>query len=308
MVHRRQDSDWDWPSQKAMARPDGEWATRRPFARQPWWEPVPAGLAVQPEGARPQGAPWSRFFAVHPRVEAVGVGSFGPLGLRAGSASRGHVTTTPKEGWAGVDLLGDLRAALGVPVALDTDVNAAALAEGRHGAARGCDTFCYVTVGTGIGGGAVVNGRLLHGLVHPEVGHMRVPHDRARDPFDGACPYHGDCLEGLASGTAIERRWGRRAEELSAEPDVWALESDYLAAGLANIVTILSPQLIVLGGGVTRAPSLLPLVRRRLRELLAGYLDAPELTRADAIGRYVVAPALGDRAGVIGAIELARAG
>jgi fructokinase len=193
-----------------------------------------------------------------------------------------------------------------VPVALDTDVNAALLAEWRWGAGTGLDTFCYITVGTGVGGGAVVNGTILHGLLHPEFGHMRLPHDRDADPFDGVCPYHGDCLEGLASGDAIRRRWGHAGQQLD-DDAVWALEAEYLALAVVNLVCVLSPQRVIIGGGVAKQPALLPRVRRRLRELLAGYLRAPELTDPEATDRYVVPPGLGDQAGVIGALELARA-
>jgi predicted NBD/HSP70 family sugar kinase len=246
------------------------------------------------------------FFKQSGRLDGVGVASFGPIDIRRGSPTWGYITTTPKPGWAHTDVVGKLRAALEIPIAFDTDVNAAALAEWRWGAAVGLDTFCYITVGTGIGGGAIVNGRLLHGLLHPEIGHMRIPHDRARDHFDGVCPYHGDCLEGLASGEAIRQRWGRPAEQLSADPAVWELESEYLALGLMNVICALSPQRIVVGGGVPKQRTLLSLLRRRLQELLAGYFNAPELTQPDAIDRYIVAPALGDQSGVLGAIELAR--
>jgi fructokinase len=248
----------------------------------------------------------AQFFVKSGLPDGLGVGSFGPIDVHRASPTWGQITTTPKPGWAHTNLIASIRAALDIPVAFDTDVNAAALAESQWGAAIGLETFSYITVGTGIGGGAIVNGRLLHGLLHPELGHMRVPHDRARDPFDGVCPYHGDCLEGLASGEAIHQRWGRPAEELSADAAVWELESEYLALGLMNMICTLSPQRIVLGGGVTKQPTLLPLVRHRLRELLAGYFNAPELTRPEAIDRYIVPPGLGDQAGVIGAIELAR--
>ena len=145
------------------------------------------------------------------KVKAVGIGSFGPVDLRAGSSSFGFITSTPKVGWRNCDFVGTVRGALGLPVGFDTDVNAAALGEARWGAAQGLSDFVYLTIGTGIGGGAIVGGRVLHGLVHPEMGHIRVPHDRERDPFCGCCPFHGDCLEGLASGPAIERRWGVQA-------------------------------------------------------------------------------------------------
>lgn len=240
----------------------------------------------------------ARFFGRNGELTAVGVGSFGPIDI-----GRGCITTTPKAGWRYTALVAALRHELDVPVAFDTDVNAAALGEQRWGAAQGLETFCYITVGTGIGGGGMANGRLMHGLLHPELGHMRIPHDRDRDPFDGACPYHGDCFEGLASGEAMRLRWGRPAEELDGG-DAWQLEAEYLALGLVNVIYTLSPQRIVLGGGVTKEPALLPLVRRRVRDLLAGYVDAPEL--GEGIDDFIVAPALGDRAGVLGAIELAR--
>ena len=239
-------------------------------------------------------------------LAAVGVGSFGPIDIQRSSPTWGHITTTPKPGWADTDVVGSLHAALGLPVVVDvdTDVNAAALGEHRWGAAAGLETFCYITVGTGIGGGGMTNGQLMHGLLHPEFGHMRIPHDRAQDPFDGVCPYHGDCLEGLASGEAMRRRWGRPGHELGDQEGAWRLEADYLALGLVNVICTLSPERVVLGGGVMKHPRLLPLVRSRVRELMGGYVSAPQLD--DKIDDYVVAPALGDRAGVLGAIELAQ--
>jgi fructokinase len=247
----------------------------------------------------------TRFFAENGPVDALGVGSFGPVDIRRDSPTWGWITTTPKPGWGDTDVVAALRSRLGVPIALDTDTNAAALGEWRLGAAVGLETFLYITVGTGIGGGVVANGRILHGLLHPEFGHMRIPHDRVRDPFDGICPYHGDCLEGLASGEAIRRRWGRPGQELSG-PAAWEIEAEYLALALVNVVCMLSPQRIIVGGGVAGQPTLLPLARRRVRELLAGYLRAPELTDPEAIDRFIVPPRLGGNAGVIGAIELAR--
>jgi fructokinase len=244
------------------------------------------------------------FFARNGSLAAIGIGSFGPIDPRRSSRSFGYITTTPKPGWAQTDVAGRLEESLAVPVAFDTDVNAAALGEQRWGAAVGLDSFCYLTVGTGIGGGVVAEGRLVHGLLHPEIGHMRIPHDRVADPFPGCCPYHGDCFEGLASGEAIRLRWGRGAHEI--DDDVaWELEGQYVALGLANVVCAVSPERIILGGGVTREPTLLPRVRERLREVLAGYFDAPELN--DAIDDFVVRPGLGDRAGVLGAIALAEA-
>jgi fructokinase len=235
------------------------------------------------------------FFAADPGLEALGVGLFGPVDVRPGSPRWGTILSTPKPGWEGADVTGALAAALQVPIALDTDVNAAAVGEWRHGAAQGLETFVYLTVGTGIGGGVFAGGRPVHGLLHPEVGHMLIPHDRARDPFAGCCPFHGDCFEGLASGTALRERWGRPGEELT-DPDAWDLEADYLALGLANVATTLSAERVVLGGGVGRAPGLIDRVNARLPEALAGYVPAPE----------VVPPALGPRSGVVGAIELSR--
>jgi fructokinase len=244
------------------------------------------------------------FFATVPDLEALGVGAFGPVEVDYLSPRYGTITTTPKPGWRNIDVLGPLVAGLGVPVVLDTDVNAAAIGEWRHGAARGLDTFVYVTVGTGIGGGVFAAGRPLHGLLHPELGHMLIPHDRARDPFEGSCPFHGDCLEGLASGTALRERWGRPGEDL-ADPAVWDLEAHYLALGLANVVLMLSAERIVLGGGVATVPGLIPQVRTRLRETLAGYVNPPALRDLDT---YLVPPLLGKHSGVLGAIELAREG
>jgi fructokinase len=183
------------------------------------------------------------FFRLQPEpVAAVGIGCFGPVDPDSASATFGTITTTPKPGWQQVDIAGQVRAALEVPVGFDTDVNAAALGEHRWGAACDVDSFVYLTVGTGIGGGGMVAGHLLHGLMHPEMGHMRIPHDWERDPFPGVCPYHGDCLEGLACGPAIEARWGRRGEHLTADHPAWSLEAHYLALGLASIVAVLSPQ------------------------------------------------------------------
>ena len=242
------------------------------------------------------------FFREQPRVAAVGIASFGPIDLHSDSSTFGYITTTPKPGWRNTDLVGALRRALGVPVGFDTDVNAAALGEQRWGAARGLDTFIYLTIGTGIGGGGLASGKLLHGLIHPEMGHIYPPHDRARDPFPGVCPYHGDCLEGLASGPAMEKRWGQRAETLPADHPAWELEAHYLALALVNYVCILSPQRIILGGGVMEQSQLFPLVRREMQQLLDGYVQSPAII--EDIDAYIVPPELGKRAGVLGAIAL----
>jgi fructokinase len=236
-------------------------------------------------------------------LNAAGVASFGPVDLDPASATYGFITSTPKPGWAHTDIVGVVRQSLGVPVQFDTDVNAAALGEGRWGAAQGVDHFIYLTVGTGIGGGGLVGGAMMHGLVHPEMGHVRIPHDRTADPYEGHCPFHGDCLEGLACGPAMNARWGRPAEELSDDHPAWALEARYLALALNDFVCTLSPRRIILGGGVMERLSLFPKIRRELQSLLNGYVQAPQITTH--IDRYVVPPAFGPRAGLIGALALA---
>jgi fructokinase len=236
-------------------------------------------------------------------LAAIGVGCFGPVDLREGSATWGFITTTPKAGWAHTDVAGRLTKDLGVPVAFDTDVNAAAIGEARWGAAQGLDTFVYLTVGTGIGGGGLLGGQPMHGLVHPEMGHMLLPHDRSLDPFPGVCPFHAGCLEGLASGPALLARWGQPAESLPADHPAWALEAHYLALAAANLVCTLSPQRIVLGGGVMEQAHLFPLIRHEVVSLLNGYIRAAEIL--DAIDTYIVPPGLGNRSGRLGAIAMA---
>ena len=237
------------------------------------------------------------FFRQRGRVEAVGIGSFGPIDPDPQSPTFGYITSTPKLPWRNFDLAGAIREALHVKVAFDTDVNAAALGEFRWGAAQGLHTFLYLTVGTGIGGGGMTNGRLLHGRRHPEMGHIRVPHDRDRDQFAGNCPYHGDCLEGLAAAPAMEARWGQAPQALPMDHPAWELEAHYLALGIANLICVLSPQRIILGGGVMRREELYPLVRAKVATLLNGYIEAPD----------IVPPQLGARAGVLGAVALASA-
>jgi fructokinase len=237
------------------------------------------------------------FFRSHGRVAAVGIGSFGPIDPDPQSDTFGHITSTPKLAWRNFDLAGAIGTGLGVKVAFDTDVNAAALGESRWGAAQGLQTFLYLTVGTGVGGGGMLNGRLLHGRTHPEMGHIRVPHDRGRDPFPGNCPYHGDCLEGLAAAPAMEARWGQPPEVLPDGHAAWELEAHYLALGIANLALVLSPQRIIVGGGIMRREELYTLVRAEVSKLLNGYIETPE----------IVAPGLGARAGVLGAIALAEA-
>jgi fructokinase len=247
------------------------------------------------------------YFKNHPdraRLKAIGIASFGPVDPKPGSLRFGFITSTPKPGWRDTDLAGAVGKALDLPVGFDTDVNGAALAEARWGAGRGLDALLYVTIGTGVGGGMAIGGRALHGLVHPEMGHARLPRNRDRDAFKGICPFHGDCLEGIASGTALEARWGKPAEQLPPDHAAWDLEADYLAMACNNWICTLSPERIVLGGGVMQNGALFPMIRVKTLDLLAGYVQHPAIL--DGIDRMIVPPALGSRSGVLGAIVLAQ--
>jgi fructokinase len=242
---------------------------------------------------------------VHGRFGAIGIGSFGPVDLDRGSPSYGSITTTPKPGWQNVPLVGILADRFGVPVGFDTDVNAAALGEQRHGAGRGMDPLVYVTVGTGVGGGAIVNGRPLHGLLHPEMGHLMIPAPRTPGVVDGRCqcPFHESCLEGFVCGPAIAKRWGvAKAADLAADSPAWEEVGEALAHGLVNIAVTLSPRRIIVGGGVVKAPGVLEGARRHFQRILNGYLRVPQIT--DDVGNYLVRPGLGDESGVRGALEL----
>jgi fructokinase len=237
------------------------------------------------------------------RPHAVGIASFGPLDLHRASPTYGYITSTPKLEWQNFDIAGEVRRALNVPVGIDTDVNAAALAESRWGATQGLSDSLYLTIGTGIGGGAIVHGHVLHGMLHPEMGHIRIPHDLASDPYPGCCPFHGDCLEGLASGPAMQARWGAKAQELPPDHAAWALEAHYLALALATWVCTLSPKRILLGGGVMQQTQLFDLIRKELARLLNGYIRTTEIL--DAMESFVTPPKLGSHAGVLGALILA---
>jgi len=215
----------------------------------------------------------------------------------------GYITSTPKAGWQYADLAGAVGAALQVPIGFDTDVNAAALGEARWGAAQDVSSCVYLTIGTGVGGGAMMQGQLLHGLLHPEMGHIRVPHDHGADPFPGICPFHGDCLEGLASGPAMQARWGKPAVSLPSDHPAWQLEARYLALAAANFLFTLSPERIILGGGVMQQAQLYDMIRTELSAILNGYIRVPQLL--ERMDEYIVAPGLGGRAGVLGALALA---
>ena len=233
-------------------------------------------------------------------IEALGTACFGPLDLNRSSATYGYITTTPKLAWAGFDMVGYLSSALGVPVGFDTDVNGSALGEACWGSTKGLKNSIYITIGTGIGVGVIANGALLHGMLHPEGGHVLL-RKHPSDGFEGTCPYHGACLEGLASGPAIEARWGAAPRMLSERKEVWELEAYYIAQALVDYIMILSPQRIVLGGGVMHQPGLLERIHKELKEQLAGYLKTKELEHLE---EYVVLPGLGDDQGIMGALRL----
>ena len=239
----------------------------------------------------------------HGKLAAIGIASFGPLDLSPASSTYGSILSTPKPGWSFTRILGTFIDILQVPTAIDTDVNTAAFGEYCWGAARGLENFIYLTIGTGIGGGGMINGKFMHGLTHPEMGHVGVPQDHAADPFDGVCPFHGNCLEGLASGPALEKRWGRKAETLENDHPAWRLEAQYLGYGLVNYICTLSPEKIILGGGVMQRSHLFPLLRSEVRDRLNRYILSPMLdTRIDD---YICPPELGNKAGVYGALALA---
>jgi len=236
-------------------------------------------------------------------LAGIGISAFGPVDPNPASPTFGFITSTPKPGWQNADFAGRIKSALPRPVGFDTDVNGAALGEWRWGAAQGLDTFLYITIGTGIGGGGMAQGRLLHGLIHPEMGHMLLRRDPQRDPFPGRCPFHGDCWEGLASGPAIEDRWQKSAKQLPPEHPAWELEADYIAQAVHNLICVFSPQRIILGGGVMKQPQLFPLVWEKVPASLRGYVQHGDIL--EKINTYLVPPGLGDKAGVLGAIALA---
>jgi len=248
----------------------------------------------------------SGFFAPYvssKRLKGIGLGSFGPVDVDSTSPTFGYITTTPKLNWANTDILGILKHELHIPITIDMDVAASALGEYRWGANQGLDLSLYLTVGTGIGGGYILNGKPLRGLVSLEMGHVYLPHDRVLDPFEGNCPYHLDCFEGLASGPAIQSRFQQPGESLPDDHPFWELEAGYIAAALANYIFTLPPRRIVVGGGVMHRVFLYDKIRTRLSALLNNYLNHPILT--SHLNYYIVPPALGYRSGVLGGIALA---
>lgn len=234
--------------------------------------------------------------------DALGIGSFGPIDVDRASPGWGSIVTTPKPGWSDTDVARRLERRFGVPVGFDTDVAGAALAEGRWGGAQGLESFCYVTVGTGVGVGIVASGRIARGLGHVEAGHLRVGRAPG-DDWAGACIYHGDCVEGLASGFAVEKRTGRRGETIGADDPVWGLVAHALAGMCHNLVLTALPQRILFGGSVANHQlHVIGMIRQRLLESLAGYAQAARI--AADIEAFVARPMLGDQAGPMGAIAL----
>lgn len=233
-------------------------------------------------------------------IEALGIGSFGPVDLNRNSKTYGYITSTPKLAWANYDIVGNIKKVLNIPVGFDTDVNGSALGEATWGSLMGLETGIYITVGTGIGVGVYMNGGLLHGMLHPEAGHILLS-KHPEDDFESVCPYHPNCIEGLASGPSIEKRWNKKAHELCDNHKVWELEAFYLAQGITNYILCLSPHRVVLGGGVMHQEQLFPLIRSQVVEMLNGYVDTPELKDIDS---YIVPAALGGDQGIMGCIKL----
>jgi len=234
-------------------------------------------------------------------LDALGIGTFGPADLNPASKTYGYITTTPKPGWNQYNLLGELKKALDIPMGFDTDVNAAVLGEAAFGCLKDVENGIYITIGTGVGVGIMANRRLVHGMLHPEGGHILLTR-HASDTYKGRCPYHTNCLEGLSAGPAIEGRYGKKAFELADIPEVWELEADYIAQALVNYILILSPERIVLGGGVMHQQQLFPLIRKKTLELLNGYINTRQLNDIDT---YIVPPSLNDNQGVLGCLKLA---
>lgn len=233
-------------------------------------------------------------------IASLGIGCFGPVDLDRNSRTYGHILMTPKLAWRGYDICGYFRENLKIPVGFDTDVNGSMLGECTWGCAKGLDTAIYITVGTGIGVGVIAGGRLLHGMQHPEGGHLLIP-ARQDDPYKGKCPSHGHCLEGLEAGPAIEERWGAKGAALADRHEVWELEAHYLAYAVTNYILVLSPKKIILGGGVMHQQQLFPMIREKVKEMLGGYLETEELKDMD---QYIVCPSLEDNQGILGAMKL----
>ena len=236
-------------------------------------------------------------------ISSLGIGSFGPIELDKKSTTYGYITSTPKKGWENTDIVAYFKQ-LNIPIGFDTDVNAACLGEVKNGAGTGFKNVVYGTVGTGIGFGVYLNGELLHGLMHPEAGHMLITKHQDDFDYNGPCPYHDNCLETLASGPSIERRWGKKPYDLYNNDRVWKLEAYYLGQAISNCILCFSPQKIILGGGVMHTPGLIEMVRKEVLHSLNGYIKKEEIIYD--IDNYIVLPGLGDNSGIVGAIELGK--
>ncbi len=233
-------------------------------------------------------------------IDALGVGAFGPTGVDPESDTYGWILETPKTAWRHFDFLGTLRRGLDVPCGYDTDVNAACLGEATFGCAKGLGTVVYITIGTGIGAGVMVGGKLLHGMLHPEAGHISL-RKRPYDTGASVCGFHDSCFEGLASGPSIEARWGAKGVDLADKAEVWELESEYIAEALVDYVMVYSPEKIVLGGGVMKQEQLFPLVRNKFTELLGGYIQTEQFKAQDS---YIVPAGCGGDQGILGCTAL----
>ncbi|MBR8700973.1 putative fructokinase [Fusobacterium sp. DD29] len=236
-------------------------------------------------------------------IEAMGVGCFGPLSLNPKNKDYGAITTTPKVLWQNYNIVNKLKEHFNIPIGFDTDVNIAALGEYTWGGAKGLDSCFYMTVGTGVGAGIIAEGKMIHGLLHPEVGHMIVP-KHPEDDFEGICPFHKNCLEGLACGPAIEKRWGKKGHELPADHKAWDIEAYYLSIAVVETIVMLSPEKIILGGGVMKQSQLFEKIRKQVKEMLNGYINVSEIT--ENIDEYIIYPKLGDNAGISGGLALAK--
>lgn len=236
-------------------------------------------------------------------IASLGLGSFGPLNLNKQSKTYGYITTTPKQGWENTNIIEPFRV-LNVPIGFDTDVNAACLGEVKYGAGNNLDNVIYGTIGTGIGFGVYLEGKLIHGLMHTETGHMLLSKHKKDEGFIGSCIYHNNCFESLASGSSIEKRYGVKAENLYDNEDVWNLEAYYIGQALCNCILCYSPQRIILGGGVMHVPGLIEKVRKETLSKLNGYVKKDEII--NKIDEYIVLPKLKNNSGIIGAIELGK--
>lgn len=239
------------------------------------------------------------FFDSYKDLKAIGIGSFGPIEINKDSAKYGYITSTPKPGWKDFNFVGEMKKHYNIPIGWTTDVNAACLGEYEVGAAVENDSCLYLTIGTGIGGGAIAKGNFIEGFGHPEMGHILVK-THPRDNFKGWCPYHGDCLEGLAAGPSVEKRYGIKAQSLDPNHEIWEFLAYYLAQALIDYTLIIRPEKIILGGGVMKQPQMLELIKKEFTVLLADYVEIP------SIDQYIVLPSLGDNAGIIGGLILAR--